>query len=242
MFGGIRFHPHELIVPVFAADEQFRRRHFLGTGALVGQQPILVTAEHVVNAWSGPYVVAVPVWRPEGKWLFNAKLIKKDKDADLALLEVVDYPDLLGIQLAEDNEILHNVGIACFEYSTFPLQGLEHDLLGMEFQFRPATRIGNVTRYLDLSDEFGKAGIEMLELSFPALRGASGAPVVFTGYEVMRLWGIIKANVSRELLPAQVLTYVDEENQISEETRFYLPQAVAIHVMHLRTMLQEQGC
>lgn len=160
---------------------------------------------------------------------------------DLALLEVPDYPSKPGIRLAGDSEIVHNVSVACFEYSTFLLRGLEYDLLGREFDFRPATRIGNVTRYVDLSNEYGEAGVDMLELSFPALKGASGAPVVSTMQEDMRLWGIIKANVSRELLPAQVLTVVDEKNQITEETRFYLPQAIAVHVMHLRAVLQELG-
>lgn len=95
--------------------------------------------------------------------------------------------------------------------------------------------MGNVTRTLDLTDRYGEAGRSALELSFPALRGASGAPVVSN--LTFRLWGIIIANVSYHLLPAQIESVLDEQGQVEEETRFMLPQAVAVHIKHLRKVL-----
>jgi hypothetical protein len=77
----------------------------------------------------------------------------------------------------------------------------------------------------------------MLELSFPALRGASGAPVLSN--LTFRLWGIITANVAYHLLPVQIEHVWDDEGQITEETRFLLPQAIAVHVKHLQAMLQQ---
>ena len=51
--------------------------------------------------------------------------------------------------------------------------------------------------------------------------------------------GILKANVSVELLPAQVEKILDENGKISEEIKYYLPQGLAIHVKHVRNFLAE---
>ena len=77
----------------------------------------------------------------------------------------------------------------------------------------------------------------MLELSFPALKGASGAPVI-TWKPPFRLWGILSQNVARELHPAQVEKVLDEGGNMTEETRFYLPLGLAIHVKHVRKLLE----
>ena len=49
---------------------------------------------------------------------------------------------------------------------------------------------------------------------------------------------MVTANVARELLPAQIERIYDEGGQIEEEIKFHLPQALAIHVMHVRTILR----
>jgi hypothetical protein len=79
----------------------------------------------------------------------------------------------------------------------------------------------------------------MLVLSFAALRGASGAPVVSN--TDLHLWGIVTANRAYHLLPTQVETVLDEKNQLIEEVRFMLPQALAIHVKHLRSVLKQHS-
>lgn len=56
-----------------------------------------------------------------------------------------------------------------------------------------------------------------------------------------KLWGIVKANISAELMPAQVETLVDEQGNVEEETKFYLPQALAVHVKHVRKLISELG-
>jgi hypothetical protein len=77
----------------------------------------------------------------------------------------------------------------------------------------------------------------MLELSFPALRGASGAPVV-DSHPPFEVWGVVTANTAYEIHPAQVERIVEEDGKITEETRFYLPQALAIHVSKVRKLLE----
>lgn len=233
-----RIRPQESIVAVFAADDEYRIRHFLGTGFIFGNEPLLATADHVVRGWEGPIRVAIPVLS-KTRWVFTATPLALDREADLALFRVPDYPTRSSIQLAEDHEILNNQIVTCLEYSTFQPQGVKYDLLGGSLELVPATRLGNVTRLLDRSGDLGRAGVDMLELSFPALQGASGAPILRVSDEGMHLWGIVVANVSYELLPAQILTFVDERNHTTEEIRYYLPQAVAVHVKHLRAMLQE---
>ena len=222
--------PSETIVPIFGVDESssagFLGKYiFLGTGAFVGKQPLLVTAEHVVRDWTEAFAITT---LPNTNNIMQAKLITKNRNTDLALLEVPGYPPQKALQLAQDNEITLNQSVYCLEYSTT-------QALGKAIHLSPATRLGNVTRLLNLADRYGQAGEDALELSFPALRGASGAPIISNSFH---LWGIVIANVSYHLLPAQIESVLDEKNQVIEETRYLLPQGLAVHVKHLRAMLQ----
>ena len=217
--------PQKSVVPIFAIDEANNIKHFLGTGTFVERRPFLVTAEHVVRDWKGPFAIAV---LPDIAHIFRASLIAKHTDIDIAVLEVPGYAPERGLQLAEDSEISNNEDIVCLEYGTTRS-------LGREIYLSPATRRGNVTRTLNLTDRLGKAGDGALELSFPALRGASGAPNLSN--QSFKLWGIVVANVSYHLLSAQIESVLDEKAQIVEETRFMLPQAIAVHVKHVRAVL-----
>lgn len=76
-----------------------------------------------------------------------------------------------------------------------------------------------------------------MELSFPALKGASGAPILSN--DSFHLWGIIIANVDYHLLPAKVESVLDNKNDIYEETHYMLPQALAVNVMHVRQLLSQ---
>lgn len=226
MGNGILSDPAATIVPLLALDESTGVPHFLGTAAFVGEKPMLVTAEHVVRDWSGPF--AITTMRDTNR-IIPASLVVKNRGVDLALLEVPGYSCEKPLQLAGDNEITSNHIVACYEYSRTETRGAATWL-------SPATRLGNVTRLLDLTDQYGRAGHNALELSFPALRGASGAPVLSNNN--FRLWGVVIANVDYHLLPAQIVSVLDKEDDRLEETRFLLPQALAVHVTHLRAVLE----
>jgi hypothetical protein len=218
--------PAKVIVPIFGVERNTREPAFLGTGAFVGEPPLLVTAHHILADWHGSLgIIELP--GPECD-LLKADVLDTNTQADLALLQVPGYSPLRVLELAQDHEIQTDVMVKCLEYSPTARRG-------HAFQVNPATRIGNVTRKRDLSDLYGQAGDDILELSFPALSGASGAPVL--SRRSNHLWGILKANVSYHLSPAQILTVLEGEDQIYEETRFMLPQGLAIHVKHLRAML-----
>jgi hypothetical protein len=76
-----------------------------------------------------------------------------------------------------------------------------------------------------------------LELSYPALKGASGAPVFFETSQ--RIVGVIVANLERELLPAQVLSAYREDGSKSEEISYFLPNGIAIGCDHVAELVAE---
>ena len=119
----------------------------------------------------------------------------------------------------------------------FTLEYGTTQVVGSSIALNPATRIGNVTRLLDLTEKYGLAGKSILELSFPALRGASGAPVICS--KDFTLWGIVIANVSYHLLPAQIESVLNEQEEVEEEIRYMLPQGLAVNVMHLQNLLDK---
>ncbi len=216
-------------MPIVAVRADGAIAQFLGTGAIAGNPPRLVTAYHVVRDWPGALAISV---LPDYDRLYEAKVVRTNPDTDLALLDVSGYQVPNPIQLAEDDEIRTNVQAICFEYGTTRTEGHIINLA-------PATRLGNVTRELKLHSQFGAAGDEMLELSFPALRGASGSPVM-SGV-TFRLWGVVVANVSYHLLPAQIESVIEPGGQKIEETRYLLPQALAVHVKHVRALFASVG-
>ena len=215
------------IVPLVGIHDDGGCGPFLGTGFFVGEPPVLVTCEHVLSSWNGQYGFSAHEDQPG---LYSATPIRRDPNVDIAILEATDYSPPKTLLLEEESPTLNNL-VNCFEYGTTLVAG-------SNISFSPANRLGNITRILDLTDQFGPAGSHMLELSFPALKGASGAPIL-TWRPPFKVCGILKANVARELLPAHIEEVYDESGNIEASTQFLLPQALAIHVMHLRELLLE---
>jgi hypothetical protein len=216
------------VVPLFAYDGNIQG--FLGTAVFVGDLPLLATADHVVRNWEGDFAFTLPpspiLWNVNA---FKAHLVARDPEFDLALLDASPFRPEYSVMPADNGQIANNIPVLCYEYGTTQtIAGVAH--------LAPAMRMGNVTRVIDLSDRFGRAGESALELSFPALRGASGAPVISS--QGFYLWGIVIANIEYHLLPAQIISVLDETNQVYEETKYMLPQAVAVNVKHLRPMLE----
>lgn len=217
--------PAQVIVPIFGRGENGAIAEFLGTGFFVGPDGLLMTADHVVRGWSGG--LAIACMRDLGT-AYEAVTIESDRAHDIALLRVETYRPPTVLSLAFDAPILPNLQVMTYEYGTTVIEG-------EKIVLNPATRLGNVTRLKDMP-MLGRAGDNALEISFPALRGASGAPIIRSdNYQV---WGIIVANVSNHLLPAQIESVLDERNNIYEEIKFMLPQAAAVNIRHARSMYQ----
>lgn len=218
--------PMDVVLPIFGVDPDGNIKQFLGTGSFIGSPPVLLTAEHVIRDW--PHQLAVSHMNKLNT-IFLATVICKDAQHDLALLKIDGYCPLTVLSI--DANLAHqNQMLVTFEYGTTRSAGNKIEL-------SPATRMGNITRILNLTDQFNKAGEDILELSFPALRGASGAPVV-SNDDNFNLQGVIIANVNYHLLPAQIESILDEKNEVLEETQFMLPQALAVNVKHVRALLE----
>lgn len=199
---------------------------------------LLLTANHVVTGINGPLGIAPMehLNRPP----FPLTLIGRDATHDLALLRITEYrpprPLVLDFDTFSDNTTLMS-----FEYGTTRVSA-GHILLN------PATRIGHMTRRLGPGDGLGPpADEDAIELSYPALRGASGAPVMINepmaypmqGKHSGGVVGVLVANVSYHLAPAQVEEVLNADNTSYGETRFMLPQGLAIPVKYIRGVYEQ---
>jgi hypothetical protein len=223
------FTPSDFVVPIVGVKDGDSCGPFLGTGVFVCPDAYLITCEHVLSQWKGRYGIVVE----RESQLFPVEVLVRSDELDLAVLNTKVYRPPHLLPLEENREITLNQMVMCFEYGTTVVAG-------NHIHFAPANRLGNVTRFRNIPERYGKAGDQMLELSFPALKGASGAPVM-NWSPPFKLWGIVTANVGYEFMPAQIETFVDDKGELSEETKFYLPQALAIHVKHVRMLLEHKS-
>lgn len=218
--------PHEVIVPIFSINGSGGVEHFLGTGSFVAENDLFLTADHVLRDWPGELAIAL---QDNLAVLYPAKTVFRDQDHDLALLRVQGYKAPVFLMPRTGPRISGNRQVVTFDYGTTITAG-------NSIHLSPVTRLGNVTRQFNLPSSYGPAGQNALELSFPALRGASGAPVISN--DDLSLQGVIIANVSYHLLPCQIESVLDVSNTLLEETKYMLPQAVAVDAQHISNMLE----
>ena len=222
----LRISPSEFVVPVFGFRKTENKWMFLGTGFFFGNSPFLATSNHVL----GDMYDSIGIQVIDKKEFYRASFVVRKPEVDLAILKITKYEPPVSCRLGTDEEISFTQAIYSYEYGTT-------QNLGDVTVLSPATRMGNVTRTRNLPEDYGEGGDTMLELSFPALRGASGAPVVNIGKEVV-VWGIIVANWSNHLLPTQVEKVMEGDTTI-EEIKYLLPQAIAVNVKHLSKFIDE---
>ncbi len=227
------FDPADVIVPLSYRHPDEGLLVFSGTAFFLHDSGLLVTAAHCVEGHTGAFEIAAGKGErgPDGKAGVSrraAEVIVIDSDADLAILKVETYRPKEAIRLYPGDTVPSNHFVMTYEYSTTSVER-------GKFLLAPATRIGNVTRARNFPSSRSKAGHMALELSFPALKGASGAPVLH--WQTQALIGVVVANSSYHLLPAQIETVLDEKNEILEETKYMLPVGIAVNVRHLRSLL-----
>jgi hypothetical protein len=124
-----------------------------------------------------------------------------------------------------------------FDVLTIEFSGTESRPLAdgrREMRFTPYHRKGHVIcHYTSTWPE--SVPTSSLDLSFAALRGASGAPVVVE--QNGTVVGMVVANIERHLLPAQV-EKVELGPDHREEVKYFLPLGKAISWHHLREFVQ----
>jgi S1-C subfamily serine protease len=210
--------PADYICPVFRHGDN---PQFLGTGFFLAEPASFLTCAHVVSENEENLAVVHP---PTGK-AYKAHVIKIDKEIDLAQLRVVRYQPPVSIHLASEPSNTLDF-VHCYDYST--VRGFRAG----QIRLNPATRIGNVTRLLNRED--GDARFDQaLELSFPILQGASGAPILGPRGDYLSLLGVAFGNLEYEVRPASSHEVLDERNQIYERKQYMLPLGLAINSSHV---------
>jgi hypothetical protein len=186
----------------------------------------LVTAGHVVTGVAGP---TSAIFENERKQMISIRADSwmVDMSVDLALAPIAAHDELGSLRVKAPG--------------TSP--AMNRRVLSMEFsdshqrnppQFRPIHRQGNIVQVT--TEDYGDLkGVELLEISYPALVGASGAAVI--GEDTQEALGVIIRNRARQLMPAQVLKTIDETGQAIEEVQFHLPHAQAVGFKHLHAAM-----
>jgi len=203
---------------------------FLGTAFFIDNDGTFLTAkhifpgkdstkEHTYNAITFDLQNSQPVPCPISDLEFSHQF-------DIASGRVQEASDIQPLDLAtKDYPVNWNVITA--EFSRTHPEQMEDGKVALTFE--PCFRKGNVMRYYK-STYPESIPTQCLELSFPALKGASGAPVVVErGGSVI---GMIVQNIEQELLPAQIET-VTEHGEDTEQIKYFLPSGKAISWVHL---------
>jgi hypothetical protein len=224
--------PFKAIFPIVIVryKASIPRYRFLGTGFFIDNDGTFITAkhlftdevsteEHTYNAVTFNYQTSQLLPCPISDLKFSPQF-------DIALGRVEGAIDIQPLGIATDNYPM-NFDIVTAEFSLTHPKRTERGEVGLYFE--SCFRKGYVIRHYT-STYPEPIPTWCLELSFPALKGASGAPVlVESGGSVI---GMIVQNVGRELLPAQVET-VTEPGKYTEEIKYYLPSGKAISWVHL---------
>jgi hypothetical protein len=222
-------------VPVLGLQPDGDVPTFLGTGFIVGDGSLLVTADHILRKWTGPLGFATAA---NPSHAFSLEILERDWRHDLALLRVADNyrpPNMPPLDVDRDDfSVLTDRQMRTVEYGNTRVRE------DGNLRLSPATRLGNVTRVYDATEQLrSPAGVDALELSFPALLGASGAPVFETGSQ--RVVGVIVASARHHLLPVEIETSLTDDNAMMSETKYLLPQALAVNIKHLQPMYRRHS-
>lgn len=198
---------------------------FLGTAFLISFD-ILMTARHVLE----------PVSIPDG----------------LRLAVVFTEPKLVLVDLAEI--WLHprydigfaRLATARLDYDVFDVTWFdpfaESDVMAFDFSATLAKSMQpDGSLRFELIANFQKGNIlrtytayhgpryptRSVDISFPAFKGASGAPVI--DCTSRRVCGMLVGNLERHLMPAQLEEVRDQTGEVAERRRYFLPVGQAIH-------------
>lgn len=230
--------PLDVIIPLIVATRNGSLgRRFLGTGFMVGERRFM-TAGHVLKdvhlqadetiaaIFLQPSITAIPVCDT---------LLDGDRDIATGTL-ANDPPVTATLTFAVPGPLRYNVDLLTCEYSG-TLQGVRLDSGMSAMVFQPRFRKGNLVTSGTVS-LLGHPPAVYHEVSFAALRGASGAPLLYESDGTVI--GMIVANVDHELLPAQIETIASPDG-IREERKYFLPSGLAIPATDLQAALERAG-
>ena len=231
------------IVPIIKRTPDLLVKAQLGTGFFVGNQASLhlITAKHVFtgNPIEGPESYSI-VFNNGGTTMVSPiQTVIAAAGFDLAVCTLAreHVPGAVPLDIADANPPLSN-DILTYEYSS---TRIEKTATGTHVAFEPYTHKGNVVRIYDSTFPEALPTPSFLT-SFPALQGASGAPLIDMDREKKRLAvvGMLVANFERHLIPAQVVT-IEDGPSYKETTSYYMPFGKALSWSVIRKCLTELG-
>lgn len=227
--------PAEVIGAVFRFGESNIVEH-LGTGSIVGDGTIVLTAEHVIRDNTEALAFAITI--DNRPLLLRLTVVESDWQSDLALLRIHGYRAPNPLRPLFDTNLSTNIDLVTLEYAQTMSTAAGWDL-------NPALRRGHKVRTINTDKMAPISGKDALELSFPALKFASGAPVMIENmpWDQVRdiAWGIVGVlvgNIGYETIPAQIITLLGDEDKYIEERQYMLPQGLAVDINHLRPMYE----
>lgn len=230
--------PRTAIMPIFKMlgnQEEFRG--LLGTGFVVGSETQwLLTAGHVFQdnprADDEEYGVLFYLHDKLSIGVISEPLLSSSHD--IAAVNLHGVEGLTSLPILRE-QLSGNVDVLTFEYSATTTNRLDDGRLGANFI--PFTHKGNILRHYE-SDFPEAIPTPVMDTSFPALQGASGAPVMRAGDFAVA--GMLVANHERHLLPAQIVR-VEHTESTAEETKYFLPTGKALASSVITSFLDENG-
>jgi len=221
--------PLRAVFPIITADRRLQySRQFLGTGFFIDSEGTFLTAKHVLDGPElGKDEQLAGVIIPHGLKAYRILDVRYCEMFDIAIGRLEGAEDIDGLQLATGDPPM-NRDVICVEFSGTSSEKLVDGHTAMVFH--PYFRKGNIiAEYVSRYPE--PVPTECFELSFPALQGASGAPIIVEMSGLVA--GMVIANIERHLLPAQV-ERIDSPSGQTEEIRYFLPVGKALKWKHLR--------
>ena len=212
---------------------QDRVHDLLGTSFLVGQR-LFMSAKHVFGVIPQVGQELAVVSHGEALSAHLAEVIYQDPKHDIAIARVTQWPGDGGPLAITPTDILTmNSNVLTGEFSP-TRSGVQLSDGRTAMAISVNWQKGNIVR--EYRPDFGYANeTACIDLSYPALKGASGAPVIEeqSGYVL----GMIVANIERQLMPAQVERTERPDGTKDEVIRYFLPSAQALRASHLREAL-----
>ena len=238
MFSLLRY-PDESVLPILEVRDDGTPEAFLGTGFIVAPAGVLVTARHVLAgrpANANCFLVVAIEAHDNGYREFRPIYdIQLSPTADVAVAELRSLDGLHKLTLTRRGEAPTNVDILTVDHSATQLSVDEQGKRVVRFS--PGTLKGNVVRHY-VSDFGSTRGMRCFDTSFPALAGASGAPVLLQPSFLVT--GMLVANVERHLHPSKILT-VHDRGTVTEEVYYHLPFGHALEADEVIVALETLG-
>jgi Trypsin-like peptidase domain len=207
------------------------------TGFIVGEPPYLVTAKHVfeekLHTESNKF--GVLTGPPSDNLTVNTlEDIQASPEHDIAAVSAQELPWVHPLSIS-NQPVPNNQDVLAYEFSSTRIETLATGQ--RQVLFTPFTHKGNVLRHYT-STFPDRYPTPSFDTSFPALQGASGAPVVRA--HDFAVVGMLVANHERHLLPAQVVRLETDERTV-EETKYFLPVGKAIEAHFVIEALDRLG-